>query len=196
MQLKEIIGWSPTASSEAEKMHSSFKPTLARGQHRFDRCYYFFWQFSSNGSIRLDVYISIPNGFHSALSTLQTLNTHSWGLRATRRIFHHHSSCQVIKIQVEAKRLSLGIRSWCSILLKWRLGFVTLGDWQHLSGLSDRGPSKLVVVIVEARMMSWWPCTWFELHHVGDGKRRLLVSAHCLCDMGGDITLCGCHSVD
>jgi hypothetical protein len=25
-------------------MHSSFKPTLARGQHRFDQRYYFFWQ--------------------------------------------------------------------------------------------------------------------------------------------------------
>jgi hypothetical protein len=41
---KEIIGWSPTASSKAEKMHSLFKPTLARWQHQFDRRYYFFWQ--------------------------------------------------------------------------------------------------------------------------------------------------------
>jgi hypothetical protein len=31
------------ASSEAKKIHLSFKPTLARGQHRFDRHYYFFW---------------------------------------------------------------------------------------------------------------------------------------------------------
>jgi hypothetical protein len=44
MQFKEIIGWSTTANSEAEKIHSLFKPTLARGQHRFDRRYYFFWQ--------------------------------------------------------------------------------------------------------------------------------------------------------
>jgi hypothetical protein len=44
MQFKEIIDWSPTASLDAEKMHSSFKPTLVRGQHRFDRRNYFFWQ--------------------------------------------------------------------------------------------------------------------------------------------------------
>jgi hypothetical protein len=37
-------------------------------------------------------------------------------------------------------------------------------------------PSELVVVIVEARRRSWWPCSWFELHHAGDGERRLLVS--------------------
>jgi hypothetical protein len=41
---KEIIGWSRTATSEAEKIHSSFKPTLASGQHRFDRRYYFICQ--------------------------------------------------------------------------------------------------------------------------------------------------------
>jgi hypothetical protein len=52
--------------------------------------------------------MSASNGFHSTLLTLQTLNTHSWGLRATRRAFHHHSTCHVIKIQVEAKRLSWG----------------------------------------------------------------------------------------
>jgi hypothetical protein len=159
MQLKEIIGWSPTASSEAEKMHSSFKPMLARGSTGLIGVITFSNSFFSNNSIGLVVYISTPNGFHSALSTLQTLNTHSWGLRATRRIFHHHSSCQVIKIQVEAKRLSWGIHSWCSILLKWRLELVTLGDWQHLGGLGDRGPSELAVVIVEARRRSWWPCT-------------------------------------
>jgi hypothetical protein len=27
---------------------------------------------------------------------------------------------------------------------------VTLGDWYHIDGLGDRGPSKLAVVIVEA----------------------------------------------
>jgi hypothetical protein len=113
----------------------------------------------------------------SSLSTLQTSYTHSWVLRATRSIIHHHSTCQVIKIQVKAKRLSWCNRTWCSILLKWRLGLVTLGDWQHLGGLVDRGPSELTVVIVEARMRSWWPCTWFELHHARDGERRLLVSA-------------------
>jgi hypothetical protein len=129
-QFKEIIGWSPTASSEAEKMHTSVKPMIARGQHRFNRCYYFLSDnFFSNGSIGLVVYISAPNGFNSALSTLQTLHTHSWGLRATRSIIHHHSTCQVIKIQVKAKRLSWCICSWCLILLKWRLGLVTLGDW-------------------------------------------------------------------
>jgi hypothetical protein len=41
---KEIIGWSPTASSEAEKMYSSFKPMLATGHHQFNRRYYFFSQ--------------------------------------------------------------------------------------------------------------------------------------------------------
>jgi hypothetical protein len=196
MQFKEIIGWSPMASSEAEKIHSSFKLTLARGITGLTDIITFSDSFFSNGSIGLVVYISVPNGFHSTLSTLQTLNTHSWGLRATRRIFHHHSTCQVIKIQVEAKRFSWGIHSWCSILLKWRLGLVTLGDWQHLCGLGDRGPSELAVVIVEARRRSWWPCTWFELHHARDGKRRLLMSVHCLCNMGGDIILCWCHNVD
>jgi hypothetical protein len=187
MQFKEIIGWSPTTSSEAEKMHSSFKPKLVRGQHRFDRRYYFFWQLFLQWLYWTCCPYKRPNGFYSALSTLQTLNTHSWGFRATRRIFHHHSACQVIKIQVEDKKLSWGICSWCSILLKWMLWLVTLGD---------RGSSELAVVIVEARRRSWWPCTWFELHHARDGKRRLLVSAYCLCDMGGDITLCGCHNVD
>jgi hypothetical protein len=184
-QFKEIIGWSPTASSEAEKMHLSVKPMIPRGQHRFNRRYYFLSDnFFYNGSIGLAVYISTPIGFNSSLSTLQTLYTHSWVLRATRSIIHHHSTCQVIKIQVKAKRLSWCIHSWCSILLKWRLGLVTLGDLQHLGGLGDRGPSELAVVIVEARRRSWWPCSWFELHHAGDGKWRLLVSAHCLCDMG------------
>jgi hypothetical protein len=103
--------------------------------------------------------------------------THSWVLRATRSIIHHHSSCQVIKIQVNAKRLSWCIRTWCSILLKWRLELVTLGDWQDLGGLGDRSPSELAVMIVEAQRRSWWPCSWFELHHAGDGEQRLLVSA-------------------
>jgi hypothetical protein len=31
--------------------------------------------------------------------------------------------------------------------------------------------------IVEAQRRSWWPCTWFDLHYVGDGERGLLVSA-------------------
>ena len=62
-----------------------------------------------------------------------------------------------------------------------------LGDWQHLGDLGDRGPSELAVEIVEAQGSS---CTRFELHRAGDGKRRLLVSTHCLCDMGGDITPC------
>jgi hypothetical protein len=35
------------------------------------------------------------------------------------------------------------------------LGLVTLGDWQHLGGLGDRGHSKLAVVIVQARRRSW-----------------------------------------
>jgi hypothetical protein len=112
----------------------------------------------------------------SSLSTLQTSYTHSWVLRATRSIIHHHSTCQVIKIQVKAKRLSWCIRTWCSILLKWRLGLVNLGDLQHLGDLGDRGPSELAVMIVEARRRSWWPCSWFELHHAGDGERWLLVS--------------------
>jgi hypothetical protein len=31
--------------------------------------------------------------------------------------------------------------------------------------------------VVEARRRSWRPCTWFELHHAGDGEWGLLVSA-------------------
>jgi hypothetical protein len=119
MQFKEIIGWSPTASSEAEKMHLLFKPMLARGSTGLTGVITFSDSFFSNDFIGLAVYKSALNCYHSALSTLQTLNTHSWGLRATRRIFHHHSTCQAIKIQMEAKRLSWGIHSWCSILLKW-----------------------------------------------------------------------------
>jgi hypothetical protein len=77
-QLKKIIGWSPTASSETEKIHSSVKPTVARGQHRFNRRYYFLsGSFFSNGSIGLDVYISAPNGFNSALSRLSTHHIHT-----------------------------------------------------------------------------------------------------------------------
>jgi hypothetical protein len=113
----------------------------------------------------------------SSLSTLQTSYTHSWVLRVIRSIIHHYSTCQVIKIQVKAKKLSWCIRTWCLILLKWRLGLVTLDYWQHICDLGDRGPSELAVVIVEVRRRSWWPCSWFELHHVRDGEQRLLVSA-------------------
>jgi hypothetical protein len=57
------------ASSEAGKMHSLVKPTIPRGQHRFNRRYYFLSDnFFSNGSIGRVVYISAPNGFNSALS--------------------------------------------------------------------------------------------------------------------------------
>jgi hypothetical protein len=34
-------------------------------------------------------------------------------------------------------------------------GLATLGDWQHLGGLDDWGPSELAVVIVEVRRRSW-----------------------------------------
>jgi hypothetical protein len=49
------------ASSEAEKIHSSVKPTIARGQHQFNRRHYFLSDsFFSNSSIGLAVYISPP----------------------------------------------------------------------------------------------------------------------------------------
>jgi hypothetical protein len=77
-QLKEIIGWSPMASSKAEKMHSSVKPTIARGQHRFNQRYYFLSDsFFSNGSIELAVYIGTPNDFNSALSRLSRHYIHT-----------------------------------------------------------------------------------------------------------------------
>jgi hypothetical protein len=47
------------ANSEAEKMHSSVKPTIVRGQHRFNQRYYFLSDsFFFNGSNGLAVYIS------------------------------------------------------------------------------------------------------------------------------------------
>jgi hypothetical protein len=50
-------------------MHSLVKPTIARGQHRFNRRYYFLSNsFFCNGSIGRAVYISASNGFNSALS--------------------------------------------------------------------------------------------------------------------------------
>jgi hypothetical protein len=41
-------------------MYSSVKPTIARGQHQFNRHYYFYWQLFHHGSIRLAAYISAP----------------------------------------------------------------------------------------------------------------------------------------
>jgi hypothetical protein len=194
MQLKEIISWSSTASSKAEKIQSSFKPMLARGQHRFDRCYCFFWQLFLQRLYWTCCLYKRPQWF--SFSSFDSPDIKYTLLRFESNKENISSSCQVIKIQVEAKRLSWDIHSWCSILLKWKLCLVTLGDWQHLAGLDDRGHSEIAVVIVDAWRRSWWPCTWFELHHVGDGKQRLLVSAYYLCDMGGDITLCGWYNVD
>jgi hypothetical protein len=48
-------------SSETEKMHSSVKPMIARGQHRFNqRSYFLSDSFFFNGSIGRAVYISAP----------------------------------------------------------------------------------------------------------------------------------------
>jgi hypothetical protein len=66
------------ASSEAEKMHASVKPTIARGQHRFNRRYYFLSDsFFSNGSIGFAVYINTSNGFNLALFRLSRHHIHT-----------------------------------------------------------------------------------------------------------------------
>jgi hypothetical protein len=149
MKLKEIIGWSPTASSEAEKMHSSFKPTLARGQHRFDRRYYFFWQLFFQRLYWTYCLYKRPQWLSFSSLDSTDIKYTLFRFESNKENISSSSTCQVIKIQVEAKRLSWGIRSWCSMLLKWRLGLVTLGDWQHLGGLGDRGPLELAAVIVD-----------------------------------------------
>jgi hypothetical protein len=195
MQLKEIIGWSPAASSEAEKIHSSFKPTLARGQHRFDQCYYFFWQlFLQRLYWTCCLYKHLQWRPFSSLDSPDIKYT-LLGFESNKKNISSSSILSSHQDSSEGQEIELG-NSFLVFDPAQVKGLVTLGDWQHLGGLGDRGPSELAVVIVEARRRSWWPYSWFELHHAGDGKRRLLVSTHCLCDMGGDITLCGCHNVD
>jgi hypothetical protein len=65
------------ASSKAEKMHSSVKPTIARGQHQFNRRYYFLYDnFFSNGSIERAVYISAPMAsIHLSLDSPDIIHT-------------------------------------------------------------------------------------------------------------------------
>jgi hypothetical protein len=179
---KEIIGWSPTASSssEAEKVHSSVKPTIARGSTGLTGVSTFSDSFFSNDSIRLAAYISASNGSHSALSRIRTLHTYPRALRAHRTSFIHLWSSQVIKNLTKAKRLR-------------RSSFVH--HFLVIGSCSSEGQDLLLLVIgstlvilvirvtfracqgvVEVRRRSWWLCTWFELHHAGDGERRLLVS--------------------
>ena len=71
---------------------------------------------------------------------------------------------------------------------------VTLGDWQHLGGLGDRGASSELAKDCGSPKRT--RCAWSEPFHAGVGEKRLLGSAHRLGDMGGSITLGACHNMD
>jgi hypothetical protein len=162
-------------------MHSSVKPTIARGQHWFNRRYYLLSDsFFSNGSIGLAVYISAPMAsiqlsldspdiIHTLLSfeSNKEHNSSSFNL-SSHQDLSEDQDIDLVHSYLVFDPAQVNGRACYS----WWLAAPRRSSWSRSfeAYRGDCGSPKEVLVIL---FMVWAPpCR--------DGERRLLVSAFVL----------------